>query len=109
MKDRVVLITGVTDGLGQALAEHLVAEGARVVGCGRDADRIRATATRLGDRASIISAEVTIPAEFAKFVPLGRVGRASEFADLATYLLSPRSSYVTGSAVNIDGGACPVT
>jgi NAD(P)-dependent dehydrogenase (short-subunit alcohol dehydrogenase family) len=41
-------------------------------------------------------------------IPLGRVGRAEEFADLAAYLLSDRSSYVTGSAVNLDGGSSPV-
>jgi NAD(P)-dependent dehydrogenase (short-subunit alcohol dehydrogenase family) len=41
-------------------------------------------------------------------IPLGRVGRPSEFADLAAYLLSDRSSYVTGSAVNLDGGSSPV-
>jgi NAD(P)-dependent dehydrogenase (short-subunit alcohol dehydrogenase family) len=41
-------------------------------------------------------------------IPLGRIGRADEFADLVTYLLSPRSSYVTGSAINLDGGASPV-
>ncbi|MGX7680985.1 SDR family NAD(P)-dependent oxidoreductase [Jatrophihabitans sp. DSM 45814] len=41
-------------------------------------------------------------------IPLGRVGRADEFADLAGYLLSRRSSYVTGSAVNLDGGSSPV-
>ena len=41
-------------------------------------------------------------------VPLGRFGRASEFADLASYLLSARSSYVTGTAINLDGGASPV-
>jgi NAD(P)-dependent dehydrogenase (short-subunit alcohol dehydrogenase family) len=41
-------------------------------------------------------------------IPLGRVGRAEEFADLAAYLLSDRSSYVTGSAINLDGGASPV-
>ena len=41
-------------------------------------------------------------------IPLGRVGRAEEFADLAAYLLSDRSSYVTGSAINLDGGMSPV-
>jgi NAD(P)-dependent dehydrogenase (short-subunit alcohol dehydrogenase family) len=40
-------------------------------------------------------------------IPLGRVGRAAEFADLAAYLLSDRASYVTGSAVNLDGGSSP--
>ncbi len=42
-------------------------------------------------------------------IPLGRVGRAAEFADLACFLLSPRASYVSGSAVNLDGGLCSVT
>ena len=41
-------------------------------------------------------------------IPLGRVGRAEEFADLVAYLLSDRSSYVTGSAINLDGGTSPV-
>jgi NAD(P)-dependent dehydrogenase (short-subunit alcohol dehydrogenase family) len=41
-------------------------------------------------------------------IPLGRVGRAEEFADLATFLLSPRSSYITGVGISIDGGMSPV-
>lgn len=41
-------------------------------------------------------------------IPLGRVGQAREFADLVAYLLSPRSSYVTGTAINLDGGLSPV-
>jgi NAD(P)-dependent dehydrogenase (short-subunit alcohol dehydrogenase family) len=40
-------------------------------------------------------------------IPLGRVGRAEEFADLAAYLLSARASYVTGTAINLDGGMSP--
>ncbi len=41
-------------------------------------------------------------------IPLGRVGHPAEFADLAAFLLSPRASYITGAAVNLDGGLCPV-
>src|SRR5580704_5076877 len=41
-------------------------------------------------------------------IPLGRFGRADEFADLASYLLSSRASYVTGAAINLDGGLSPV-
>ena len=45
--------------------------------------------------------------QIAQNIPLGRVGRPGEFADLAAYLLSDRSSYVTGSAINLDGGTSP--
>jgi NAD(P)-dependent dehydrogenase (short-subunit alcohol dehydrogenase family) len=41
-------------------------------------------------------------------IPLGRVGRPEEFADVVTFLLSARSSYISGVALNIDGGASPV-
>lgn len=40
-------------------------------------------------------------------IPLGRQGTAREFADLACYLLSPSSAYVTGAAIPIDGGLSP--
>jgi NAD(P)-dependent dehydrogenase (short-subunit alcohol dehydrogenase family) len=41
-------------------------------------------------------------------IPLGRFGRAEEFADLASFLLSPRASYITGVGLSIDGGLSPV-
>jgi len=41
-------------------------------------------------------------------IPLGRFGRAAEFADLGCFLLSPRASYLTGTAINLDGGLSPV-
>ncbi|HEY1650601.1 MAG TPA: SDR family oxidoreductase [Acidimicrobiales bacterium] len=40
-------------------------------------------------------------------IPLGRFGRAEEFADLGSFLLSARASYLTGVAINLDGGLSP--
>ena len=47
-------------------------------------------------------------AEAGKGVPLGRVGASEEAGDVIAFLASARASYVTGVAVNIDGGACAV-
>ena len=44
----------------------------------------------------------------AKSVPLGRVGEADEFADLVAFLVSARAAYITGTAVNFDGGRSAV-
>ena len=44
----------------------------------------------------------------AKGVPLGRLGKAAEFAALATFLCSEQGGYVTGTAINVDGGRTPV-
>ncbi|MBI4627682.1 MAG: SDR family oxidoreductase [Candidatus Rokubacteria bacterium] len=37
-------------------------------------------------------------------VPLGRVGEAAEFADLVAFLVSERAAFITGAAINFDGG-----
>ena len=47
MEARLVVITGVTRGLGRALAERIAAEGHAVAGCGRDAKAIGALAEEL--------------------------------------------------------------
>ncbi|MGW0039759.1 SDR family oxidoreductase [Gordonia sp. NPDC003376] len=41
-------------------------------------------------------------------IPMGRSGTSSEVAEAIGYFLSPRSSYLTGTAVNVDGGLSPV-
>ena len=41
-------------------------------------------------------------------VPLGRLGEAEEFADLVAFLVSDRAKWITGTAVNFDGGAAAV-
>lgn len=47
-------------------------------------------------------------ANMAKGVPLGRIGTGEEFANMACFLASDQGSYITGTAINIDGGRSPV-
>jgi NAD(P)-dependent dehydrogenase (short-subunit alcohol dehydrogenase family) len=46
--------------------------------------------------------------EMAKDIPLGRVGRAEEAANVIAFLASGAASYVTGASINLDGGASGV-
>ncbi len=43
-----------------------------------------------------------------KEIPIGRVGEAEEFANLACFLVSEQGGYITGTAINVDGGRSPV-
>lgn len=47
-------------------------------------------------------------ARMGERVPLGRVGEAHEAGDVICFLASARASYLTGTALNIDGGTSPV-
>lgn len=62
LKDQVVVVTGGTRGIGYAVTEMLLAEGARVVICARKPDDLESAASRLngGDRL------LTVPAHIAK-------------------------------------------
>jgi NAD(P)-dependent dehydrogenase (short-subunit alcohol dehydrogenase family) len=47
-------------------------------------------------------------AGMVKDVPMGRIGRAEEFANMACFLASEQGGYITGTAINVDGGRSPV-
>ena len=47
-------------------------------------------------------------ATMGKDIPMGRVGTAQEFAAAACFLASDWASYITGTAINVDGGLSPV-
>ena len=59
--------------------------------------------------------EVGSNASFEEFVakagagiPVGRMGKAEEFAAMACFLCSDHAGFTTGTAINMDGGATPV-
>ena len=45
---------------------------------------------------------------WAANVPIGRIGKAEEFAAMACFLCSDLAGFTTGAAINMDGGASPV-
>lgn len=93
--------------LTKALSRELAPEGIRVnavlIGVVESAQMERHAA-----RAQITPAQYYERMVRDARIPLGRVGRPQEFADLGAFLLSERASYITGVGINLDGGACPV-
>lgn len=71
--DRVYVVTGGSRGLGLAVAEVLVREGARVVVAGRTEDTVREAVARLGDHATGVVADLSDPA-----TPERLLGRARD-------------------------------
>jgi citronellol/citronellal dehydrogenase len=43
--------------------------------------------------------------EWEQGVPLGRLGRADDVADVITFLATPAARYITGTTIVVDGGA----
>jgi 3-oxoacyl-[acyl-carrier protein] reductase len=101
--------TSVTRAAGLALTKVLAGEGAPynilvnalLVGFIEADQHVRA-AEKAG-----IALEDYVNAR-TKDIPLGRIGRAQEFADIACFLASDAASYITGTAINVDGGRSPV-
>lgn len=101
--------TSVTRAAGMALTKALAGEGAP--------HGVLVNALLVGfiesDQWVRRAAEKGVPlpeflAEMGKPVPMGRVGTAEEFANVACFLASDAASYVTGTALNVDGGRSPV-
>lgn len=68
LQDKVILVTGSTTGIGEAIARRVLAEGGRVVIHGRDAERGQALAAECGDRASFVNADLADPAAPPKII-----------------------------------------
>ena len=100
-------ITGVAGSPGQA------AYGAAKAGLASLARSVAAEYSREGIRMNVVAAgPVATPVAQAAqaettldWIPLGRAGSANEVANVAVFLASPLSSYVSGQTLIVDGGA----
>jgi NAD(P)-dependent dehydrogenase (short-subunit alcohol dehydrogenase family) len=45
---------------------------------------------------------------YTRFVPLGRLGRAGDSADALEFLCSPKSAFISGQCIFVDGGVSVV-
>lgn len=66
-KRKLIIITGVTRGLGRAMAEDFIALGHTVVGCGRDAKAVAELQQAHGKPHDFAALDVTADAEVAKW------------------------------------------
>lgn len=92
-------------GLSKTLSQELAPYGITVnsvcpgsVRTKRVEDRLKAKAEREG--ISVAEAESRITAD----IPLGRMAMPEEIANVVVFLTSGKASYVTGSAIQVDGG-----
>lgn len=103
--------TSVSRAAGMALTKVLAGEGAPdnilvnalLVGLIRSGQHTRRHANQAPDK----SFDDFIAPKAAE-IPLGRIGEAEEFANMACFLVSDAASYVTGCAINVDGSRSPV-
>ncbi|AQW49933.1 SDR family oxidoreductase [Streptomyces violaceusniger] len=72
LKDRVYIVTGATRGLGLAAARELIADGAKAVITGRDADTAAAVAADLGPNAVGVAADNADPETAARLIATAR-------------------------------------
>lgn len=71
LKNKVVLITGASSGIGKATAKKLAKEGASVALCARSEDKLKKLKAKIekdGGKAMVIKTDVTKPSDFENAV-----------------------------------------
>jgi len=68
LQDKVILVTGSTTGIGEAIARRVIAEGGAVMIHGRDAERGTALAAELGASVRFIEADLADPAALPSLI-----------------------------------------
>jgi NAD(P)-dependent dehydrogenase (short-subunit alcohol dehydrogenase family) len=66
--NKVAVVTGASSGIGQSIAEHYLAEGAKVIGFSRNAENLEAVAAKFPDNMVVVAGDVTKSADLDRLV-----------------------------------------
>lgn len=108
----VVNISSVAGVYGHAGQSNYSASKAGIIGfsrslakeVGRSGVRVNAVAPGFVDTDMVAQMSEKARKDVTRSIPLRRMGRAEEVADLVAYLVSDKAAYITGSVLQIDGG-----
>ncbi|WP_316980063.1 SDR family NAD(P)-dependent oxidoreductase [Shumkonia mesophila] len=97
-----------TKGLSKDLAKDNILVSTVCIGFIKSAQHERRYAAKLAADPATSMDQLYAEEARTRGIPLGRVGEAPEAGDVIAFLASARSSYLTGIAINIDGGTSMV-
>lgn len=92
-------------GWAKSLADEVAAQGVtvnNVMPGWMHTERVEALLAHRAETQNITHDQAL--AQVVQAIPLGRLGRPEEFADLVVFLASERATYITGASYLIDGG-----
>jgi NAD(P)-dependent dehydrogenase (short-subunit alcohol dehydrogenase family) len=98
----------ITKGLSKDLAKDNILVNTVCIGLIKSGQHERRYAQRKQSNPNLTLEELYAESVKGRGVPLGRMGEAHEAGDVITFLASERASYLTGVAINIDGGTSAV-
>ena len=99
---------GITKGLSKDLAKDNILVSTVCIGLVKSGQHERRYQRLIETNPSLTMDQFWDDTVQRRGVPLGRMAEASEAGDVITFLASERASYLTGIAVNIDGGTSAV-
>ena len=94
LKDKVAIVTGASRGIGRAIAEVFVREGAKVVICGRKQETLDQVAREIGPSVKAVACHI------------GKMDQIRNLVDSAARQLGRIDILVNNAATNIAQGPC---
>ena len=94
LKDKVAIVTGASRGIGRAIAEVFVREGAKVVICGRKQETLDAVAREIGPSVKAVACHI------------GKMDQIRNLVDSAVRQFGRIDILVNNAATNIAQGPC---